>query len=198
MALELLEEYLAQLPAGLASYPEAQHKGSVLRAFCEGTQVEQHVAALPSELQALIKHPPAASSWTTEVQANALYLAIAELCFPSGDAWVEFAHRANRRLLEGPLYAMLFRLFGAKRLAAGIAGRWEQMHRGTQLTLTGFEPGTARFLLRTPRRLMTPLIVRSYATAARAAFEVAGEKNVEGGVGAVADDAIEFFAKWTQ
>jgi serine/threonine protein kinase len=174
----LLDAYLASLPNGVESFPEVQQKGSIVQTFLEGVPIQQHLTSLPEAVAELVRHPPLASAWISEVKAAALYLACAELCFPSTEAWVEFAYRANRKIIEGPIYAVLFRVLGVKRIVKVVAGRWEQFHRGTQLTVVHFEGTDGRLRLETPPYATPLLLARSHGLAMRAAVEIVGAKNV--------------------
>jgi serine/threonine protein kinase len=174
--LEMMERWLATLPAGLDSYPEATQKGSVCAAFLEGIDVRPLDGRVPAPLSELLKFRPMASAWVSEVKATALYLACAEACFPSEAAYVEFALGTNRRLLGGPLYGMLFRAMGPRRVLEGSASRWEHLHRGSTLEVTERGEGRAVVRLSTPPHLVPPLIARCYGTVLQAVIEVAGAK----------------------
>lgn len=176
--MPLLSAYLASLPHGLESFPEVQQKGSIVHAFLEGVPIQKHLSALPGPVADLVRHPPLPSAWISEVKAFALFSACADICFPSADAWVELAYRANKKIIEGPIYAMLFRLMGVKRIVKVVAGRWEQFHRGTSLTLVHFEGTEGRLRLDTPPHATPLLAARAHGTAMRAALEVVGAKNV--------------------
>lgn len=176
--LPLFSEYLAGLPHGLESFPEVQQKGSIVQAFLEGVPIQTHLASLPPALAELVKHRPPPSAWISEVKVAALCLACADLCFPSGEAYVEFAYRANRKIIEGPIYAMLFRVLGVKRIVKVVAGRWEQFHRGTSLSLVHFEGTEGRLQLLSPPQATPLLFAQCHGTAMRAALEIVGAKNV--------------------
>ncbi len=176
--MPLLSAYLASLPNGLESFPEMTQKGSIVHSFLEGVPIQKHLAALPAPLAELVRRPPLPSSWISEVKAFALFCACADICFPSPEAWVEFAYRANKKIIEGPIYAMLFRVLGVKRIVKVVAGRWDQFHRGTSLTLVHFEGTEGRLRLDTPPNGTPLLAAQAHGTAMRAALEIVGAKNV--------------------
>lgn len=191
----LLDAYLAQLPQGLDSHPTALHKGSVVRVFLDGTPMAAHAAKLPAALQGIIAHPPAASAWVPEVHAHALYVAAADLVYRSETEWISASYKGNRRLMEGPLYAVLFKVVGVKRLCSVAASRWEQLHRGTALRLAEFRGTSARFEPTAPPGLLTELLTRTYATAVQASLDLAGAKDVTTAVGST-PTGVFFEASW--
>ncbi|MCU0701793.1 MAG: serine/threonine protein kinase [Myxococcaceae bacterium] len=194
--LARMEAWLAKLPAGLDSYPEATQKGSVVLAFLEGIDPVALEGRLPAPLAKLLKFRPAPSAWVSEVQATALYLGGAEACFTSDDAFVDFALQTNRKLLAGPLYGMLFRALGLRRVLQGATGRWEHLHRGSRLVMTELVDGRATMHLHTPANMVPPLLARCSATALHAALEVSGAKSVEVNVVVESDTTLRFEGTW--
>lgn len=178
LRLTRLHEYLAVLPNGLESYPMVRQRASVFRAFIEGTGVRHYVDELPTELAQWVLDPPPQTTWLPEVKATAAYLACADLCFASDRAYEQFAHRANKQLLGGPMYSILFYLLSPQRICAGATGRWATMHQGSTLTLLSSTADSCRMVLETPPHHTPPLIARCYATALQAALEIGGAVNV--------------------
>ncbi|MFT3709059.1 MAG: serine/threonine-protein kinase [Archangium sp.] len=174
----LLTAFLNGLPEGLESHPQMQQKGSIVQTFLEGVPIHQHLTGLPPQLVELAKRPPLPSVWISEVKAAALFLACADLCFPSPDAWLDFAYRANKKIIEGPLYAVLFRMLGVKRIVKVVAGRWEQFHRGTKLEVVHFEDRSGTLRLESPANGTPLLFAQAHGTAFRASVEMVGAKNV--------------------
>lgn len=194
----LLNAYLASLPQGLESFPEVQQKGSIVQSFLEGVPIQQHLSSLPRPIAELVKHLPPPSAWISEVKAAALYLACADLCFPSAEAYVEFAYRANRKIIEGPIYAMLFRMLGVKRIVNVVAGRWEQFHRGTSLKVVHFEGTEGRLRLDCPPHATPLLLAQCHGTAVRATVEIVGAKNVTVACTQSGPSAFDYVCRWTE
>lgn len=193
----LLDKYLAGLPNGFESYPEMQQKGSIVHSFLDGVPIHQHLAGLPAPVAELARRPPLPSAWISEVKAFSLFLACADLCFPTSDAWVEFAYRANKKIIEGPLYAMLFRMLGVKRIVKVVAGRWDQFHRGTSLSVVKFEEHQGLLRLDGPA-YGTPLVVaQAHGTAVRATVEIVGAKNVSVQCTASSPTTFDYVCTWT-
>jgi hypothetical protein len=191
-----MEAYLKQLPAGLDSYPDVLQQGSVFETFIRSSGIHHYADRLPAELARWVADPPPASSWVPEVKVTAAYLACADLCFGSDEAYVLFAHRANRKLLTGPLYLILFHLLGPRRICTGAAARWAQMHRGSTLSLAEVTSCTFRMTLETPEHHVPPLIARCYATAIQAALEVAGGDSVFVCASTLTPSIVEVTGSW--
>lgn len=194
----LLNAYLASLPQGLDTSPEVQQKGSVVQSFLEGVQIHPHLSILPAAVAEMVKRPPPPSAWISEVKAFALFLACADLCFPSGDAYVEFAYRASRKIIAGPIYSMLFPMLGVKRIVKVVAGRWEQFHRGTSLSVVHFEGTEGRLKLDSPPYATPLLMARCHGTSIRAAVEVVGAKNVTVDCTQSGPGTFDYICRWTE
>ena len=77
-ALSSIDAYLATLPQGIDSYPEAGVKGSVVRAMFPDSERSRFPAAdvVPAPAGEHILHPPAVSDWVPEAHHGALIGAI--------------------------------------------------------------------------------------------------------------------------
>ncbi len=193
----MLDAYLARLPQGLETSPQMQQKGSIVHSFLEGVPIHSHLSSLPPAIAELVKRPPLPSAWIPEVKAFGLFLACADLCFPSPEAYVEFAYRANKKIIEGPLYAMLFRMLGVKRIVKVVAGRWDQFHRGTSLSVVHFEGNEGRLRLDSPPHATPSLIAQCHGTAMRASMEIVGAKNVSVTCTQASPSVFDFVCRWT-
>ncbi len=194
----LLTAYLVGLPRGLESFPELQLKGSIVQSFLEGVPIHTHLASLPPGVAELVKRPPPPSAWISEVKVAALFLACADLCFPSPEAYVEFAYRANKKIIEGPIYAMLFRMLGVKRIVKVVTGRWEQFHRGTALSVVRFEGTGGPLRLDSPPNGSPLLFAQCHGTAIRAAVEIVGAKNVTVTCTQSGPGVFDYVCRWTE
>jgi serine/threonine protein kinase len=196
--LPLLNAFLAKLPQGLESFPEVQQKGSILPSFLEGVPIQPHLAVLPGPLAEMIKRPPSPAAWISEVKVAAIFMACADLCFPSADAFVQFANRGNRKVMDGPIYSMLFRVLGVKRIVKQVSGRWEQFHRGTTLTLLNFEGTEGRLKLVAPPFSTPLLFAQCHGQAIHVGVEIAGGKNVSVTCTESTPGTFDYVCRWTE
>lgn len=171
-------DYLARLPDGLDSYPAAQVKNSVVRAWIAEHDTKALAAAVPETVRPLCTGELMVTRWVPEVHATAVYLTLRELFFDSDAAFVLDAHARNRALLSGRLYRMLVRLLSVERIGKTTRLLYSQMHRGTDLSVdvTDFP---WRCWLRYPHALVPELLGHCYATAIGAAVELSGMHRVE-------------------
>lgn len=188
--------YLAQLPAGVDSYPDVLEKASVYREYLVGVDCEPLRRVLPPALLSMIDAPPPRSAWVAEVHVAALFLALSDTLGEEA-AFLELAYRANRRLLGGPMYRLLFSLLGPRTILKGAQSRWTHFHRGVTMhvAFVDHERG-ATVRLTFPPKLLVPLLFRSYGEAFRAAAEVAGAKNASVTIEAHGDDYVRFAVDW--
>ena len=194
--LPLMERYLESLPGGLDAYPEYVQKASVVKQFSTEMPTSLLVGHLPDELEPLISKNFPTSGWVSETWANAVLLAVRDVGYSSDDDFVAAAMRANRRLLNGPIYGLLLQVVSPCFLVRNLASRWAVFHQGIELSAVSNAPKEAQLRMSFPKRLIPPLITRAYATAFQCAIESAGGKSVWSQI--ISQDPIhsEFRVSW--
>ena len=178
MGYPAVDAYLAQLPQGVASYPDACCKGLVLRQFLEGQPFGADLSGLPPPLAALMTKLPSSTAWVPEVHLTALVLARQAHLGQTDDELVAWSYTLNRKLLAQPLARLIMLVISPDALIASVSSRWGGFHQGTTLTLGTYGRGNARFLMTFREHLQPPVLLRCYATAFLAAIEVSGGKQV--------------------
>jgi hypothetical protein len=191
--------FLAALPEGLASYPDALEKSAVNRHFLAGatTALGNKMASFPEPLRKVLVEPPPHSSWVSQVLAHAVRAAVRDLLFPSLDDYLAYALRGNRDLLGSPVYAFLFRLVGPKTILRGAQGRWGQLHRGMSMTVESDGENRCVVTLGYPAGLVVDAEARSYAVAFQAAMELSGARGVSCSVAAFDRTGARFLGRWS-
>ena len=195
-----LDSYLARLPHGVASYPQLTAKGSVLRAIL----VDPPCALGPGlglepRVEELVRAPPPATDWLTEVELWSLSLSIYDMAFagPAGpaayDAWT---YARNRALLGGPLYRILFAVASPDRLFSGIAKRYAAFHRGTVISKLETSRGFGGFALMTPPHVLPALAHVALCSAFRAGLDLCGGKDSKVEVTVESPEVAQFSATW--
>jgi hypothetical protein len=179
--LPAITSYLNRLPAGIASYPECSVKASVFRNGITSKPLGPEIA-LPSEVRALVDHPPVVSAWVPEVHFNVLALAIRDTHFDAGDldGYLAWVLDQNRRLLGTPLYRAAFLLISPERLLTGVGRRWATFRRGTELRIHQQARNEAEVRLLTPPFLQPLLVIQAMTMAFRAALERSGARDPRG------------------
>ena len=191
-----MNAYLAQLPAGIDSYPDVLEKASVYREYLVGADCDALRLLLPAALHPLVDAPPPRSAWVPEVHVGALFLALSDM-LGEEEAFLDLAYRANRRLLSGPMYRLLFSLLGPRTILKGAQSRWGHFHRGVTMHVELIDEARgATVRLTFPPKLLVPLLFRSYGEAFRAAAEVAGAKEASVRIEAHGDAYVRFAIDW--
>jgi hypothetical protein len=194
-----LDTYLARLPDGLASYPEALAKGATIRASIEAMPAEiRRGDGLPPRLRELLRDPPTTNAWGSEVEMWALVLAAYDTSFGTSGvaAYDTWAYELNRRLLGGPLYRVLFAVISPERLFVGASKRWAAFHRGTTMDISDMAHGGGKLRLTTPASMLPRVAQVALAAGYRAAFDLAGGKGVEVTVEEQSSTCMTFTASW--
>jgi|LNFM01.1.fsa_nt_gb hypothetical protein len=190
--------YIDALPDGLASFPQCEVKGSVVRQIVEGVD-RSLLSALPEQSRALIAEPPPVSAWVREVPVNVLLIATAEhLVRVSGrrDAMIERAFDASQQLLSTPLYKILFLVVSPERLIAGVDRRWNALRRGSRLELLSHSAQSAQLRAHFPTGLYTRSLLELRAASMRAALACAGARGAEVELAAFVGDRVDFLCSW--
>jgi len=129
------QEYLARLPDGLNSYPDAVVKGSLVRGISEFKTERFASRPLPSQLQAWIDAPPLASQWVSETRLVAFGIAVRESYFDTDGEYLAWTELPLTKTLRSPLYRVLFALLSPGRLVKSGSKRWGALRRGTSREL---------------------------------------------------------------
>ncbi len=162
-----LARYLASLPRGLASYPECQAKGAVVRNWTDDLS-ELHHRPLPPELLALLTEPPRLSAWYPEVHLWALLQAYADVRGLSDAGFVAWSRDLNTRLLQGPVYRFVAGMLSPSTVLNLSASAFKSFHRGLGFAVAPAEPDGLTVELTFPPRLLDAFCLRGLGTA----FEV--------------------------
>ncbi len=198
-SLARMQVYIDGLPQGLDSYPECLQKASIYREFLVGIDCEALRPHLPPTLRAMIDAPAPVTAWVPEVHASALFLATRD-AFADDAAFVEHAYRGNRRLLDSPLYRLLFRVLGPRTMLRGARSRWGLFHRGGVEMILDLpaddDASHASLTLEYPPRVIAPLLALSYASAFRAAAELSGAQEVSVRVAVHGSEHVTYALSW--
>lgn len=172
-----LAAYLDRLPQGLDSYPECQAKCSLLLSAIEDFRLERALSSLPPELADLVQHPPPRVEWISQVQFRCVLRVIHDECFKSTADFLAWSYEAQRRMLGGPLYRILFSLIGPERLLKNVQSRWTHFHRNLPLQVQLGEQhvdGSFRF----PAHMYDRIDLEATLLGMRAALELSGAHGV--------------------
>jgi hypothetical protein len=136
-------------------------------------------------------------AWIPEVVFNAAILAMADRAGWSDIRLLAWHRALNQRLFRGPVYRAVMAFFTPRLLLERGPSRWNSFHAGTTLEVSteGDHGGSA--VLRHPRGLFTPLLLRIYAEAFGAALENArarGTISVE--LAEAGETSARFVARW--
>lgn len=130
-ALPRTREYLATLPDGLDSYPEAQAKGSMARTVLDYKPDALDPGRMPDELRWMLEHPPTANQWIPETRVLALMHAVRELAFDDDAGFLDWVSDALSELFGNPMYRMLMAMASPHMLARQADRAWARVRRGT-------------------------------------------------------------------
>lgn len=194
--LARLERWLAGVPRGLDSYPEALAKGSLARSVLAGQPVAELVPLLPPPLGTLASDPPMAGEWLPEAHLVALIHAVADVRRMSDAEVCAWARAQNRALFESPAYRILMAVVSPGSMIRFAARRWENWHRGTSLEAGEIADEGVRLTLRFPPGLFDPLVLRAYAGVFEVALEMAHARSPEVVLEEEGPGRARFLARW--
>lgn len=191
-----LDGYLARLPAGLGSFPEAAAKGSLVRGALEGQPLAEIAARLPEPLSGRISDPPMGSEWIPETHLVAIVHAVCDARgFGAAEAG-EWARAWIRDVFEGPSYRILMAAPSPASALRSAGLRWGAFHRGSALAMEGIADDGVRLTLQFPPRLFDPPFLSVLAQSFVAALEMSRAPGAEVAVEASGDGFARFLARW--
>lgn len=176
-SLTRLERWLAGVPRGLDSYPEAVAKGSLVRSVLEGQRADELLPLLPPPLGRYLTDPPMAGEWVPEAHLAALIHAVADLRHMTDEGVWTWVRERNRALFSSSAYRILMAVVSPGSMIRFAARRWENWHRGTRLEAGGVTDEGVRLRLSFPVGLFDAPILRAYCEAFAAALEMAHAKD---------------------
>ncbi len=171
-----VQAYLEKLPGGIAGYPNHLAKGSLLRSVLGEKPLADVAGALPAAVRPLLEGV-AHTSWIPEVHFRALLRAVRDRHFQSDAAFLSWAHEAQLRLFQGPLYRVLFFAVSPQTIVRTAAGRWGKFHQGTEL-VAQVQPEGADLTLYHPPGLLDALDHAATCEGFRAAATLSGGREV--------------------
>lgn len=199
--------YLSGLPDGLDSYPDCQVKAVFLLSVLEdfplrsvsgGAQSfrrrggDAHPALLaegdlerspvidrlPPVLADLVRSPPPSTAWLRQVHFRCILRAILDQYFKGDEAaMVAWSYGAQKKLLGGPLYRVMFALLSPERVVQLAPQRWGHFHRGLSMQVD-IRPHQVEGLLRYPPHLYLRFDHDLSLAGIRAVIELAGGRDV--------------------
>jgi len=191
-----LERWLAGLPRGLDSYPDAVAKGSLTRSVLAGQPTAELLPALPAPLHRYVTDPPMAGEWVPEAHLAALIHSVADLRGMTDGEVCAWAREQNRALFSSAAYRILMVVVSPGSLLRFAARRWEYWHRGTSLEAAEISDEGVRLTLRFPVGLFDGLLLRTYAEVFTAALEMAHAKAPEVHVEREGPGRATYLARW--
>src|SRR5688572_12144500 len=87
-----LSQYVASLPQGLSSYPEAQSKGILLKSAIAPHYFHATWKDLPTELVGVMKRPPLVTSWVSTVLTDSVFCIVADTFYPTDEAMLQWSY----------------------------------------------------------------------------------------------------------
>lgn len=177
-ALPHMSAYLARLPHGLDSFPEAKAKASLYRSTIDATMVPD-LSVLPPVLARLLETPAPVSSWINEVHSHALILAARDLRFDSDAAFVDFAYARQKDLFAGRLYRVMLALASPTILLRSGALRWTTFHRGSSFNVEEGSATGAVIRIDHPPGLWHGLLADALIAGLRAVLDLSGAQDVD-------------------
>ena len=202
MLLPSLDRYLAALPDGLDSYPEALAKSAVVTPWRVGALGASLRACdeIPAPLRAILDRPLSVSDWVSEVFLDGLIEAALDVHFAGAggaEALQQHIRATNRAVFTGPLYNVLFAVFSPARLLVGAAPRWSAFHQGSTLDAIERHPTRAVLELRCPPGLFSTQALVGHGTSFALAAELAGGHEVSMTHEAVSPRLTRYTITWS-
>ncbi len=193
-----LTRYLARLPAGLDSYPEARGKASLYRSMLDERLLEKaRSCPLPSPLDQMVAAPHPVSSWIPEVHSNAMLLAIRDLADTDEQSFDAYSYARLRDLFAGPLYRVLLQLASPSLLIRAAAYRWDSFHRGSAFTLEDWSAHGAQIRIDYPRHLWNAQLGSGLRVGLQVILDISGARDCTLQVRDCTPETMRIVGRWS-
>lgn len=191
-----LAEYIAQLPDGLASYPECKSKGALITTALEGHDLRHATRGLPEEISQLIVAPPPSWSWVPATWSDAMFYVLVDTFYPTPEAVLEWTYERTIKASSNKLYRALTRVSGPSALLRMTAAAHGLFQKGTDMSSERVEGG-AILRMTHPPFLHCGLNHLSNVGMIRALLEITGARDHEVEMTASEPTQAIYRATWT-
>ena len=141
---------------GLHKHSSCEAKASVVRHVVDDYGMRAIEDGLPTLMLRLLREPPPANLWISEVLCEAMLCAAYDFAFTSRAAAVAATVERNRRLFQSPMYRALMVVMTPTMLLRATEARWSAFHRGTSLQLVSGGEHEAVAVLSFPPHVFIP------------------------------------------
>lgn len=196
----LTASYIAELPEGLASFPECRVNVRVHETIRADFPDLGREPGLPRPLADFFAGRRTKGDWFPEVVGNAIYLMIRDAAYTDDEQFLAWNQRNIDRLVRAPFYRALMVLLSTSFVVMGASKRWALFHRGTTMEsepiATAGDRLTFRAKLHFPPGLFTHLMLQQHRATFLAVLAAsrAGEPEVR--LDLVERDRAEYIASW--
>lgn len=167
--------YVRSLPNGLLSHPHCECKASVYREALAHLPRKMDTRGLAPLLADYFDNPMPVSSWIPEVVNSAVFLAMADVYFPTDGAFIDWIGGFAETTFRSPMYRVLMSVASPQALAQGGQRRWNAFHTGTEYEVRIGDNGTET-TLKFPTHTFDPLVLRGTLRAIQAAYRASGAR----------------------
>ncbi len=192
-----LAEYIASLPQGLDSYPQARAKASLYRStIATWPSPASEVSGLPAPLRRLAEYPRPVSSWIPEAHSAALVLATRDLACTDDADFLDFCYQQQRTLFSGRLYAVLLKMTSPSTLLRTAAFRWRSLHRGSSLIVDHASTTGASVHVEQQPHVWNRLLGLAFVEGLRAVLDLCGVQDLTLVLDDVKPEALHVSGTW--
>lgn len=169
-----LSAYLDALPAGLASYPECQSKGALVRSALDEVDLSAHLGALPEPVAAVVDARPALTEWVSAVVTDAVFHAVCDLRFPTEEAVMTWTYERTRRVAKSQAYRHFLAVAGPGFFLRVATRTHSFFQRGTEMAVELLEPNRSIVAMHHPPHLHSRLNQLTNVALLRAVVDMTG------------------------
>lgn len=192
-----LSRYLKELPAGLASYPECESKGTLFRTALQGNAFDPSWNELPEALLEALRHPPLPTQWVPSVLADAAFFVVCDTYYPTAEAMLRWTYTRTMKVADSATYRVLTRVAGLRNFLRGAVKVHGLFQRGTHVTVE-LGQNEAHIVLSHPPYLHLGFNHLSNEASFAAALESAGARESSVEMTESKPDYATYVARWVE
>ena len=192
-----LTHYIGALPSGLASYPDCETKGTLLRTLLHGYAFDPSWTTLPRELREILEKPPLPTQWVRTALSDAIFYVLCDTYHPTAEATFRSTYDRTIMVANSATYRVLTRLAGLRNFLRGAVKIHGLFQRGTEISLE-LRDEEAEVVLSHPPYLHLGLNHLSNEAAFAAALESAGARESSVRMTASEPTYARYIARWKE
>lgn len=189
--------YIARLPRGLDSYPEAQTRADMAVAVQKRWPTLADRSDLPEDVKAPLLRPWVEGEWISETVFMAYHALIRDVIFRDDDLFKKFCYDVAVESFSSTIMRAVMHFVSPALLVMGASKRWTMMKRGTELVAVKSSKESLAVKLTYPPNMYHRCMLDGFAESFRAGINCTRVNSCSVVARPVSELECHFDAQWS-